>query len=62
VVFGVLGYEFSRNMFRFEHQYGRTVVIGIIVAALVAFGLLKWYEARSNARAEVDVKPKVLGE
>jgi len=54
VVFGVLGYEFSRNMFRLEHQYGRPVVIGLVVAALVGFGLLKWYESRSGARPRVE--------
>jgi membrane protein DedA with SNARE-associated domain len=48
ILFGVLGYEFSRNMFRFEHEYGRPVMIIIVILGLAAFGLFKWYESRSS--------------
>lgn len=45
-VFGILGYEFSRNMFRFEHRYGSVVVVCLVVAAAIAFGVFKWHQRR----------------
>jgi membrane protein DedA with SNARE-associated domain len=46
VAYGVLGYESSRNVFRFEHQYGWIVVVGLVVAAIAAFGAFKWQQRR----------------
>lgn len=43
--FGILGYEFSRNMFRFERQYGWVVVAGVVVVGAVAFLAFKRHEA-----------------
>lgn len=45
-VFGILGYEFSRNMFRFEHCYGWVVVVCLVVAATAGFGVFKWHQRR----------------
>jgi membrane protein DedA with SNARE-associated domain len=50
-LFGVLGYESSRNMFRLEHQYGRMVVVGLVVLAAIGFAIFKWWERRATQRA-----------
>jgi len=49
--FGVLGFEFSRNMERFEHRYGRPVIIVMIVLGVVGFGIFKWQERRGARKS-----------
>jgi membrane protein DedA with SNARE-associated domain len=55
VIFGVLGFEFSRNIERFQRHYGRPVVIALIAVGVTAFGLYKWHERRS-ARTEARLR------
>jgi membrane protein DedA with SNARE-associated domain len=52
-VFGILGYESSRNVSRFEHRYGLIVVIALVGAAIAAFGVFKWQQRR-RARCGTD--------
>jgi membrane protein DedA with SNARE-associated domain len=45
-VYGVLGYESSRNIFRLEHRYGWIVIVGLLAAAVLGFGVFKWQQRR----------------
>lgn len=44
--YGILSYESSRNIFRLEHRYGWVVIVGLVAAAVLAFGVFKWQQRR----------------
>jgi membrane protein DedA with SNARE-associated domain len=47
LVFGILGYEFSRNMFRVEYRYGWIVVVSLVALVIVGFSIGKWRQRHS---------------
>jgi membrane protein DedA with SNARE-associated domain len=53
VAFGVLGYEFGRNIFRFEHRIGRIGLVAVLLAIVLGFIFFKWRAARTKRRGEV---------
>jgi membrane protein DedA with SNARE-associated domain len=53
VAFGVLGYEFGRNIFRFEDRIGRIGLVVVLLAIVSGFIFLKWRAARAKRRGLV---------
>jgi len=47
-IFGVLGFEFGRNVAQLESRFGQPTFIVIAVVAVLAFAFLKWRQRRSR--------------